>query len=68
MKTLDVTAPDISCEHCQATIEHDLAEAPGVRQVTVDIDAKAVRVDYDDTETDDKALRAMLTEIGYPPA
>jgi len=68
MKTLDVTAPDISCGHCKTTIEHDLAGAPGVRQVAVDIDTKAVRVDYDDAETDDQALRAALTEIGYPPA
>ena len=68
MKSLDVTAPDISCQHCKTAIEHDLAEAPGVHQVAVDIDAKAVRVDYDDAETDDQALRAVLTEIGYPPA
>ncbi len=68
MKTLAVTAPDISCEHCKRSIEHDLAGAPGVRQVTVDVDTKAVRVDYDETETDDQALRAVLTDIGYPPA
>ena len=68
MKTLDVTAPDISCEHCKTAIEHDLAQAPGVRQVAVDINTKAVRVDYDAAQTNEQTLRAMLTEIGYPPA
>lgn len=68
MKTLTLTAPDISCEHCKTSIEHDLTAAPGVRHVAVNIDTKAVRVDYDDAETDDQALRATLTDIGYPPA
>ncbi len=68
MSTLDLTAPDISCDHCKAAIEHDLADAPGVRHVAVDVASKTVRVDYDDTETDDQALRDTLAEIGYPPA
>ncbi len=68
MSTLEVTAPDISCEHCQHTIEHDLGGVPGVRKVVVDIDAKRVRLDYDGAETTPEVLRSKLVDIGYPPA
>lgn len=66
MTVLDITAADISCEHCKATIEHDLGDTPGVRAVVVDVAARAVHVDYDDSETNAAALRSRLAEIGYP--
>lgn len=66
MNTLDVTAPDISCDHCKRNIEQDLAELPGVGSVVVDVDTKAVHVDYDGAETDEQAIRSKLAEIGYP--
>ena len=68
MTTLDVTANDISCEHCKASIEGDLTQALGVRSVEVDIDTKAVHVVYDDTETTPDAIKAKLNDIGYPAA
>ena len=34
--TIELTAPDISCEKCKANIEGDLADDPGIGQVTVD--------------------------------
>lgn len=68
MTTLDLTANDISCEHCKHSIESDLGAAPGVRNVDVDIDSKAVHVDYDDAQTDPGAIRSKLEEIGYPTA
>jgi copper chaperone CopZ len=66
MPTLDLTAPDISCQHCKASIEHDLGAAPGVRGVAVDIPTKAVVVDFDEHETDEERIRSTLSEIGYP--
>ena len=68
MSTLDLTAPDISCDHCKAAIEHDLAVAPGVRRVAVDVTTKAVVVAFDEDETDEQRIRSALAEIGYPPA
>jgi hypothetical protein len=32
------------------------------------VDTKQVRVDYDDSQTGDQALRARLEAIGYPAA
>ncbi|MDA8392119.1 MAG: heavy-metal-associated domain-containing protein [Actinomycetota bacterium] len=66
MNTLDVTAADISCDHCKRHIEHDLGEVRGVRSVVVDVETKAVHVEYEGAETDDGALRSKLDEIGYP--
>ena len=66
--TIDLTAQDISCAHCKNSIEHDLGETPGIRNVEVDIDTKAVHVDFDDAQITPEAIRAKLTDIGYPPA
>lgn len=66
MTTIDVVASDISCEHCKRSIEEHLGAAAGVRSVTVDVAARAVHVDYDDTATSAESIRSKLDEIGYP--
>jgi len=66
VSTLDVTAPDISCEHCKHNIETDLATACGVSEVSVDVATKAVHVVYDASETSPEEIRSKLEEIGYP--
>ena len=67
MATLDLVAPDISCAHCQHTIEDSLGRMAGVRQVTVSVPEQAVHIDYDAAAVDATALRAALVEAGYPP-
>lgn len=66
MHTLDLTAPDISCDHCKTAIERDLGGAPGIRRVVVDIATKAVAVDFDEEQTDEEQIRSTLADIGYP--
>ena len=44
---MTVTAPNISCEHCQHAIEGALGTLDGVQTVTVDIPTKRVEVRYD---------------------
>ena len=66
--TIELTAPDISCEKCKANIEGDLASEPGVGQVTVDVGTRRVCIAYDQEETGPEQLRARLREIGYPAA
>lgn len=66
MATIELNAPDISCGHCKASIEGDLAAEPGVEAVAVDIEARQVRIDYADAVIDVPTLRAKLAEIGYP--
>jgi copper chaperone len=45
MRTYSV--PGISCDHCKAAIEAEVATVPGVSAVEVDVDAKTVSVDGD---------------------
>ena len=66
--TIELTAPDISCEKCKANIEGDLADDPGIGQVTVDVTARRVCITYDREHTSPERLRARLSEIGYPAA
>ncbi len=66
MSILDLTAKDISCEHCKMTIESTLGSTSGVRTVEVDVASKAVHVVYDDSETSSEAIRSKLDEVGYP--
>jgi copper chaperone CopZ len=66
--TIELTAPDISCEKCKATIEGDLAGEPGIGQVTADVGTRQVRITYDREHTSPERLRARLSEIGYPAA
>ena len=63
---IDLTVPDISCAKCKENIEGDLAGDSGVQNVTVDVDARIVRIAYDGQQTSPARLRARLCEIGYP--
>lgn len=66
MTTLAITANDISCDHCKRAIEGDMSTQPGVRGVSVDVESKAVRIDYDEAQTGPESLRQAMADIGYP--
>ncbi len=68
MANVVLTAPDISCAHCKRNIESDLSTASGVRSVAVDVDAKSVKVEFDERVIDEPGIRSALAESGYPPA
>ncbi len=68
MEKVIMVAPDISCQHCAATIKRALGRMRGVESVDVDVPSKKVIVDYDSGVTDSTAIEAALTEEGYPPA
>jgi copper chaperone CopZ len=61
--TYDV--PGISCGHCKAAIEGEVATVAGVDSVQVDVDARTVRVEGG---ADDTAVRAAIEEAGYEVA
>ena len=64
--TVELTAPGISCAKCKQNIEGDLVGELGIRQVSVDVDARCVRIAYDPEHTSPARLREKLAEIGYP--
>ncbi len=68
MAKTTLNVPDISCEHCERTITEALTPLDGVRTVKVDIPAKQVNVDYDESAVDVDRFKAVLQEEDYPVA
>jgi copper chaperone CopZ len=66
MSTIKLFAADISCEHCERRITQALGELDGVRSVAVDIGAKTVEVDIDDSVVTEETVRSALVDAGYP--
>lgn len=55
------SVPEVSCGHCKAAIEREVADVAGVTAVNVDVDAKTVDI----TGGDEEAVRAAIVEAGY---
>jgi len=67
MQKVTYTIPGISCHHCVNTIQNELIELEGVRQVEADKDTKQVTINFDAPATEELII-ALLTEINYPPS
>lgn len=68
MSQVILNVPDISCGHCEKTVLGALEGKPGVNSVRVDIPAKAVYLDYDESALNLDQVGAILDEEGYPVA
>ena len=68
METMILTAPAISCEHCQRAIEGAVGALPGVDSVRVEIPSKIVEVSYDAARVSRQQIEATMDEEGYPVA
>lgn len=68
MEHVTLTAPDISCGHCVATIKEEVGTLPGVARVEADQDTKRVEIDFDPGRVSLAQLEAALDEAGYPVA
>ena len=68
MTTRTLSVPDISCEHCERAIKGALEPLPGVQSVDVDIPAKTVRVQFDESKVDVEQIKSAVEEEEYPVA
>ncbi len=68
METTTLTAPAISCAHCQRTVEGAVGALPGVQSVHVAIPSKTVQVSYDPARVSRQQIEAAMDEDGYPVA
>jgi copper ion binding protein len=66
MEHVTVTAPDISCAHCVATVKEAVGALPGVASVEADLSSKRVEIDYDPGRVSLAQIAAALDEAGYP--
>ena len=68
MSQIVLTVPDISCDHCVATVKQALTPLAGVQAVSVDLPTKQVTVRYDAGQVDVAHMKAVLAEEDYPVA
>jgi copper chaperone CopZ len=59
------SVPGISCGHCKAAIEGEVAKVAGVTSVVADVDTKVVTVEGRPADAD---VRAAIDEAGYEVA
>jgi copper chaperone len=65
MTTMTISVPEIHCDHCKHSIEGALAPLPGVALARVDVEARTVTVEVDETLTDRGRLVAAIEDQGY---
>jgi copper chaperone len=61
-----LTAPDISCSHCVATINKAVGAIDGVRTVSASEQTKQVRVEFDPGKVSLARIEAVMDDEGYP--
>jgi copper chaperone CopZ len=66
IERITLTAPDISCGHCEATIREALGALAGVARVDPSAATKRVAVEFDPVRVSQEQIEAALTEAGYP--
>jgi uncharacterized membrane protein YraQ (UPF0718 family)/copper chaperone CopZ len=57
--------PDMNCKHCQSAVEKALKGIPGVKNVTISLDQRLVKVDGD---VDKKTITEQIEKAGFNPA
>lgn len=67
-QTVTLTAPDISCGHCVATVQKVAGAQPGVVSVMADALTKQVKLVIDPERASLPAIEAALSDAGYPAA
>ena len=62
-RSIVLTVPDLTCEHCRDAVSAELEGVAGVEAVAVDLERKLVVVDRDELRL--PALRAAVERAGY---
>ena len=61
-----LSAPDISCGHCVATVKETVSSLPGVESVNASEETKLVDVTFDPNKVDVAKISEVLSDAGYP--
>jgi len=60
--------PDMSCGHCEVRIRQALLALPGFRDLFVDLEARQVELEYDESRLDLDQVLQVLADEDYPVA
>ena len=66
MTRVTLEAPDISCDHCIASIQKAVTKLPGVRFLEGDPNTKQVSLEYDPGSVQLDAIEQAMEAEGYP--
>ncbi len=66
IERVTLTAPDISCGHCVATVREAVGGLAGVERVEADATTKRVDVAFDPSRVSLAQIEAALDDAGYP--
>jgi copper chaperone CopZ len=66
VERITLTAPDISCGHCEATVREAVGALAGVVRVEPSAATKRVAVEFDPARLSRPQIEAALTDAGYP--
>ncbi|MDR0748873.1 MAG: heavy-metal-associated domain-containing protein [Tannerellaceae bacterium] len=65
-KSEEVTfSVNMFCENCKAKIEKNISWEKGVKDLTVDLEKKAVKIVYDSKKTTEEELKKAIEKLGY---
>jgi copper chaperone len=66
MQQLTLTAPDISCDHCIASIRKAVSKLAGVEFVSGDPTRKQISLRFDESRVKLEDIEQAMEEEGYP--
>ena len=67
MQTKTFKVPNISCGHCVHTIQNEVSELEGVKNVVAVENTQTVTVEWEEPPLTWDNIKALLEEINYPP-
>lgn len=65
MKDATFKVPDMSCGHCKAAVEGELAQLSGVERSNADFEKGIVEVHYNEGRASEEQLKTAIEEAGY---
>ena len=65
MKTTRLKVSGMTCAHCAEAVEKALRNQMGVRNASVQLDAGAAEIEYEEQEVAPEQLIAAIEEEGY---
>lgn len=66
LEQITLTAPDISCDHCVATVQGAIGGLTGVNAVTANASTTKVDVSFDPNRVTIAQIETAMDDAGYP--
>ena len=67
MQTKTFKVPNISCGHCVHTVQNEVSELEGVKNVVAVENTQTVTIEWEEPPLTWDNIKSLLEEINYPP-